>query len=107
MLTTTPDARDWTYLSYGPFENQDDYEQWMRDSCLSDDPLFFTVLDQRDGRACGVASLMRQHAEHGVIEVGHIHFCSHIQRSRISTESLFLLMQLVFDEHGFRRLEWK
>ena len=43
----------------------------------------------------------------GVIEVGHIHFSPQLQRTRLATEAMFLMMSRVFDELGYRRYEWK
>jgi RimJ/RimL family protein N-acetyltransferase len=42
-----------------------------------------------------------------VIEVGHIHFSPLIQGSAISTEAMYLMMKLVFEDLGYRRYEWK
>ena len=49
---------------------------------------------------------MRINIEHGVIEVGHINFSPLIQKTLESTETMFLMMNWVF-ENGFRRYEWK
>jgi len=43
----------------------------------------------------------------GVIEIGHIWFAPVIQNTRQSTEAIYLMMRHVFDELGYRRLEWK
>ena len=44
---------------------------------------------------------------HGVIEIGHIMFARSIQRSPITSEAIFLLLQYAFDTLGYRRVEWK
>ena len=38
------DARNWTYLPYGPFKNIDEFRQWCQKQCVDDDPLFYTCL---------------------------------------------------------------
>lgn len=50
---------------------------------------------------------MRIDPANGVIEIGHIHFGPPLKQSPAATESIFLLMCRVFDELGYRRLEWK
>jgi RimJ/RimL family protein N-acetyltransferase len=101
------DARDWTYLAYGPFDSLAAYRAWADAAASGDDPLFHTILDQSSGLAVGVASLMRIDPANGVIEVGHIKYTPALQRSPMATEAMFLLMSRVFDELGYRRYEWK
>jgi len=101
------DARNWTYLPYGPFQSEADLRDWITTSCLGDDPCFFTVIDLARGKAVGVASYLRIDPANGVIEVGHIHFSPLMQGKPISTEAMYLMMRQVFDVLGYRRYEWK
>jgi RimJ/RimL family protein N-acetyltransferase len=101
------DARNWTYLAYGPFEELAKYQTWMRGACLGDDPLFHAVIDRKSGKATGVASFLRIEPGPGVIEVGHINYAPPLQRTPAATEAMFLMMCRVFDELGYRRYEWK
>jgi RimJ/RimL family protein N-acetyltransferase len=99
--------RMWTYLPYGPFGDLAAYLGWLETAAASEDPLFFAVVDRRDGRAKGVLSLLRIDAGNGSAEVGHIAFSPALQRTRAATEALALLATRVFDELGYRRYEWK
>jgi RimJ/RimL family protein N-acetyltransferase len=101
------EGRNWTYLAYGPYERLDDYRDWMRKTCLGDDPFFHAVIDLKTGRATGVASYLRIDPAPGVIEVGHINHAPPLQRTAAATEAMFLMMRRVFDELGYRRYEWK
>jgi RimJ/RimL family protein N-acetyltransferase len=101
------DARDWTYLPYGPFESLAAYRAWANQVAAADDPLFHAIVDRASGRAAGVASLMRIDPVNGVIEVGHIKYTPALQRTPAATEAMYLLMRRVFDELGYRRYEWK
>jgi len=101
------DQRNWTYLPYGPFANEEDFRNWVLSACLGDDPCFFTVIDLATGKAVGVASYLRIEPAVGVIEVGHIHFSPSMQGRPISTEAMYLMMRQVFDVWGYRRYEWK
>ncbi|MDX5357352.1 MAG: GNAT family N-acetyltransferase [Rhodobacterales bacterium] len=99
------EGRIWTYLPTGPFADLAAYRAWMDQTCLTDDPLFHTILVE--GRPLGVASLMRIDPTHGVIEVGHINFSPALSQTRAATEAMFLMMSRAFDELGYRRYEWK
>jgi len=100
------DTRGWTYLPYGPFEDFDAYLDWMRRTCLGDDPLFFAIVDVQTGRAVGLASYLRIDPPSGAIEVGHLRFSSLLQRKPAATEAMYLMMQRAF-ALGYRRYEWK
>ena len=97
----------WDYMAYGPFPNQHVFTAWLKERASSRDPLFYAVVDRDSGAARGMASLMRIDPEHGVIEVGHIWFAPVLQRTRQATEAIYLLARHVFDDLGYRRLEWK
>jgi RimJ/RimL family protein N-acetyltransferase len=99
-------GRSWTYLPYGPFASLDSYCTWIASSCLSDDPLFFAIVDKASGKPLGVASYLRIAPSSGSIEVGHIHYSQELKRTLMGTESMFLMMQTVFNL-GYRRYEWK
>lgn len=106
FVNKSPDS-DWTYLPYGPFAQEADFLDWIQSIEPSDDPLFQSVIDKASGRAVGIASYLRIEPSVGVIEVGHIHFSPHLQKTPAATESMFLMMRQVFDELGYRRYEWK
>jgi RimJ/RimL family protein N-acetyltransferase len=72
----------------------------------SADPLFFAVVDAASGRAAGVASYLRIDPVNGVIEVGHLAFAPQLQRTRVATEAMYLMMKHAFSL-GYRRYEWK
>lgn len=100
------DGRDWSYLPYGPFEDPGAFEAWMAGTCLGEDPFFYAIVEAATGRAAGMVSYMRINPEHGSIEVGHVHHAPAIQRGRVTTETMYLMMRWAF-EAGYRRYEWK
>jgi RimJ/RimL family protein N-acetyltransferase len=101
------DAVLWTYLAYGPFEGQGAFAAWLAERARSRDPLFFALVEQASGAAAGMASYMNIAPGNGCIEIGHIWFAPPLQRSRAATEAIYLLARHVFDDLGYRRLEWK
>jgi len=99
------EGRNWTYLAYGPYERFEEYRAWVEQVCRAQDPFFHAIIVE--GRAVGVASLMRIEPAVGVIEVGHINYSPLLQRKPAATEAMYLMMRRVFDELGYRRYEWK
>ena len=96
----------WTYLSYGPFEQDGGMREWLRECAPSDDPLFLTVLSHEDGPV-GMAAFMNIVPEHRRLEIGHIWYAPSAQRTEANTEAAYLMMREAFDELGYRRVEWK
>jgi RimJ/RimL family protein N-acetyltransferase len=94
----------WTYLSYGPFDSFDTYLEWMQNTCCLQDPLFFVISNHQ--QAIGLASYLRIDTQNGVLEIGHLAFSPKLQRTRIATEALFLMIDYAFIL-GYRRVEWK
>jgi RimJ/RimL family protein N-acetyltransferase len=104
-LFSAQDDSVWAYLSYGPWRSADEYRAWISASTGGTDPLFLAVLV--DGEPRGVVSYLHIDAANGVAEIGHIWYAPAIQRSRATTEVTYLLARHVFDDLGYRRLEWK
>jgi RimJ/RimL family protein N-acetyltransferase len=94
----------WIYLPYGPYESAAHMSEALAQLERSEDPLFFTLVTDRPS---GIASYLRITPEHGAIEIGHIWFGTAMQRTAAATEAIYLLARHVFDDLGYRRLEWK
>ena len=101
------DDRDWTYLFAERPQTRAQLDEYLGQLARSDDPLHFAIIDGASDTALGTAALLRIEPAHGVIEVGAIAFARRLQRTRVGSEAIFLLMRLVFDELGYRRFEWK
>ncbi len=98
--------RLWCYLAEGPFPNRAAFDAFLLRKASAEDPFFYAILD-KDGHAVGFEALMRIEPIHRVIEIGNILFSPALQRTPGGTEAIFLLMEYVFDDLGYRRLEWK
>ena len=101
------EQRIWTYLPYGPFDDVESLKEWIKGTCLGDDPMFHAIVDKSSETATGVASYLGIKPKIGTIEVGHINYSPLLQRKPAATEAMYLLMRRVFDELGYRRFEWK
>ena len=101
------DPAIWTYLPDGPYASVAHLRRMLAWAQTCEDPLYFTLAPLPDERPAGVASYLRITPEYGVIEIGHIWFGKPMQRSVAATEAIYLLVRNVFDDLGYRRLEWK
>ena len=93
------------YLPYGPFETQADFAHWLADELKREDAISWAICSA-DGAVLGLCSYLRLDPNNGSIEIGNVLFSPALQRTRIATEAMFLLMSAVF-QNGFRRYEWK
>ena len=107
-LYTAFEGHDWVwdYLPVGPFASSAQFHCWMREATARDDILFYAITDLASDDPGGFASFLRMKPTSGSIEVGFIAMAPHVQRSRVATEAMFLMMQWAF-EAGYRRYEWK
>lgn len=96
----------WDYMPYGPFKTVADYHGWIATSAQGADPFYFALRDRATGLCGGVASYLNIVPAHGSIEVGNICFAPEMQRGRIATEAMFLMMDWAIGA-GYRRYEWK
>jgi RimJ/RimL family protein N-acetyltransferase len=97
----------WTYMSYGPWEDEAGFTSWLESQAALTEPQFYTVLDAATGDPKGMVSFLNIRPGQGVIEAGHIWYVPEAQRTRIPAEAMYLMFRHAFDERGYRRLEWK
>ncbi len=97
----------WRYMGDGPYANRNDFEAALRQKAISEDPLFFAIVDRRSGLAVGQASYLRITPAHRVIEVGNIIYTRQLQRTAAATEAMYLMARHAFEDLGYRRYEWK
>jgi RimJ/RimL family protein N-acetyltransferase len=96
----------WTYLNSGPFADETAFGHWLQTIQGQQAPLFYAIVDERHNRPLGLASYLRIDPAAGSIEVGWLHFSPALQRSRLATAAMVLMMEHAFSL-GYRRYEWK
>lgn len=106
-LASVDDDALWTYRSDHRPDDQDGMIRLVEEWAAKPDTVTFAILPTDTGSAAGVASLLRVDAPMGCLEVGAILFARSLQRTRAATEAIHLLAAHVFDDLGYRRLEWK
>ncbi|MGA7109150.1 MAG: GNAT family protein [Terracidiphilus sp.] len=97
----------WRWLGDGPHANEASLRQALEAKQADPASVFFAIVPAETGRIAGYASLMRMDPRNGVIEVGNVLFSPALQRTRASTEAMYLMARHVFEDLGYRRYEWK
>lgn len=100
-------GESWTYLPYGPFNSCDEFKSWLKSTLADKDTQLYSILDIKNHCPVGIAGYLRINPEHGVIEIGHLHFSKLLQKTPAATEAMYLMMSYVFDTLKYRRYEWK
>jgi len=96
----------WEYLPYGPFYSLSTFIEFINEYSIKTDPKFFAIVDKRNDDAIGFSSYLRIDQSVGVIEIGHLAFSPRLQKTRIATEAIYLLIKYALSL-GYRRIEWK
>ncbi len=98
----------WDYLPYGSFDSPASMKSWMEaDMVDRSDPLVWTVFENTANTQVGIVGLLAIVPEHGRAEIGHVWFTPAVHKSKVNTESQYLLLRHLFEQHSYRRVEWK
>lgn len=98
---------DRRYLRYGPFSTIDALANQVRDLAGRSDQPFWAIRPRTSGAAQGWISLCDIYPSDAAIEIGSIWLSPRLQRTRASTEAVYLLMRHSFDDLGYTRLVWR
>ncbi len=97
----------WTYLNDDPPTDLPAAAARMLEQAQVRGEVVFAVVRQADDSVQGTCRLMRTDVENGVTEIGAIAYSPELQRTPASTEATYVVAKHVFDDLGYRRLEWK
>ena len=97
----------WAYLGQGPFPSMEAMTRYIGDFASSFDTVPWAVRPVATGEVSGWLALLDIQPKHASIELGSIWFGPAMQRTRASTEAIFLLLRHAADDLGYRRLVWK
>jgi RimJ/RimL family protein N-acetyltransferase len=96
----------WTYMPSGPFGDRETFAAAL--AALRTTPAMVALaILLPDGSPVGLATYLRIDHRNGTAEVGHISYCSALQRTTAATEAMYLMAAHAFDVAGVRRYEWK
>lgn len=96
----------WHYMPVGPFtDGPAAFESAF--TRIASDWQVMVIHDAVTGKIVGMASYMRLREAHGSCEIGCVAFGPDLRRTRAATDAVYLIAAHVFDDLGYRRLEWK
>jgi RimJ/RimL family protein N-acetyltransferase len=101
------DHRMWTYMAAGPFPDPDALIAYMQQLEVQQHEVFFCIIEPIKRQPMGWCSYMRIKPAVGVLELGHLAFAPAMQRTRIATEAVYMMLKTAFEVLGYRRVEWK
>jgi RimJ/RimL family protein N-acetyltransferase len=99
-----PDDQIWRWMSGGPFADAAALRHWLAAQVAAPDGLPFTV--RVAGAPVGVVNFLANEPLHLKIELGSIWYGPIAQRTGVSAEATYLLLDRAF-ALGYRRVEWK
>lgn len=97
----------WTYMSGGPFANQDDMQAWLSGLEQSGDRILFSVYSKSLQKLVGMLAYQAIAPSMQRLELAHIWYCPDAQRTNVNTEAAYLLLTQAFEDKSYRRVEWK
>jgi RimJ/RimL family protein N-acetyltransferase len=106
-LSTNNQGESWTYLPYGPFNTLDEFIRWARETIADKETILYAIVDPKTKGPIDICAYLRINPEHGVVEVGHLHYSALLKQTPAATETMFLMMHYALEELKYRRYEWK
>ena len=98
----------WTYMPMsGPFHDAAAMHAWLARCGERSDYIFYSVYDKARGHYVGMTSFISIVPDMQRLEVGFIWYTPEVQRSKLNTESIYLMLCEAFDRLKYRRVEWK
>ena len=92
----------WTYLGMGPFASAEAMRRQVADMASMQDYLYWAVRPVATGVVSGWLALLDIQPKHAAIELGGIWFSPRMQRTKASTETIYLLLKLAADDLDLR-----
>lgn len=95
------------FMFFGAISNGGDFLNWLETQEKITDRLTFAVYSKRIKKYVGMFSILNVDENHGRAELGSIWYGVEAQRTEINSETTFTLLKYLFEELGYRRVEWK
>ena len=105
LIKDTPEVFD--YLRFGPFNAADEFIKVCKELTEAANCFVFAILDINSNTCVGTFSYLDMRVSMGVLEVGFVLYSKSMQRKRIGTEAMYLIINHAFETMNCRRVEWK
>lgn len=96
-----------TYMPTPPLLSVEDVREEFKRWTSNPNVCMYTVYSKRLKRCVGTVSIMSIDCEHGTAELGYIWYSKTAQRTEVNTETIYRLLQYLFEELHYRRVVWK
>lgn len=106
LVSIAPHPELWTYRSDEPPTGSDEALALVHRSQTPPNVAYAVVPAGHD-HARGILSILRSDPANGTTEIGAILYAPEVQRTAVTTEAAHLVGRHVFEDLGYRRLEWK
>ena len=98
----------WNYLPRSLFRDSFAMKDWMEAEMVGKaEPLTWTVFENTANTQVGMVALFAIVPTHGRAEIGNVWFTPAVHKTKVNTESQYLMLRHLFDDHTYRRVEWK
>ncbi len=100
----------WKYMLYGPIRTEEDIRNWVRDMlerASHGTDLPFAVIELASGCVAGATRYLERRPEHRGLEIGGTWYGARFRRTRVNTESKYLLLQHAFEDLHCIRVQLK
>ncbi|MGY5954921.1 GNAT family protein [Kosakonia sp. BK9b] len=101
------DDRDWTWLEDNRPKDKSACYAYLRDLIAHKDRLYFSVQDKSDDQIKGIFYIGKIDPDNGSFDMAEVNWTPLMKRTRVSTESLYLVLSYFFDTLKYRRCEWR
>jgi RimJ/RimL family protein N-acetyltransferase len=95
----------WAQIPPGPFDTFPAFHEWLTDRAQRADAALYTIVSS-EGEPVGLFFLLRIDPAMGVLEMGLV-YGPELTRKTGGTEAFLLLAGYVFEQLGYRRMEWR
>lgn len=95
------------HVNTPPMTDRATFDRYLDGRLSNTNEVLYRVFSKRLGKSVGCTSFLNIQPLHGSVEIGAIWYSLEAQRTEINTNTMLLLFTQVFDDLGYRRLEWK
>src|SRR5512142_2395446 len=100
----------WKYMLYGPIRSEEDIRNWVLDMlerASHGTDLPFAVIDLASGCVAGATRYLEIRPAHRGLEIGGTWYGARFRRTRVNTESKYLLLRHAFEDLDCIRVQLK
>lgn len=101
------DEHIFDYLSFGPYNNISEFENWIDLQYSMVDRLPFAVYSKRLKKYVGTLSITFIEEKNAKAEIGCVWYGKEFQKSEINRESVYLLLKYLFEDLSYVRVQWR